>query len=142
LLLSHLHYLDLMRPTMFLLLLGIACPAQTWRLESGSVECRLRQGNGGILIDYFGPAGGAPWQDARRLDIAGTLEGRALRPGDLTLASASAPDARSLQLVYRGTRSSHEIEARYAAMGDTGVNPRRLTLANTGAAPIRGNIGS
>jgi alpha-galactosidase len=131
-----------MRPTLFLLLLGIACPAQTWRLESGSVEYRLRQDNGGILIDYFGPLGGAPWKDVRRLDIAGTLEGRALRPGDLTLASASAPDARSLQLVYRATRASLEIEARYAAMGDTGVITRRLTLANTGAAPIRVRVDS
>ncbi|MGD0000538.1 MAG: alpha-galactosidase [Bryobacteraceae bacterium] len=122
---------------MLLLLLGIACPAQTWRLESGSVEYRLRQDNGSILIDYFGPVGGAPWKDVRRLDIAGTLEGRALRPGDLILASASAPDARSLQLVYRVTRASLEIEARYAAMGDTGVITRRLTLANTGTAPIR-----
>src|ERR1035438_8629926 len=126
-----------MRPTLFLLLLGIACPAQTWRLESGSVEYRLRQDNRSILIDYFGPVGGAPWKDVRQLDIAGTLEGRALRPGDLTLASASAPDARSLQLVYRATRASLEIEARYVAMGDTGVITRRLTLANTGAAPIR-----
>ena len=39
--------------------------------------------------------------------------------------------------IYTGTRASLEIEARYAARGDTGVITRRLTLANTGTAPIR-----
>ena len=140
--LGHLQYADFMRLTMLLLMLGVACPAQTWRLESGGVEYRLRQDNGGILVDYFGPVGGAPWKAARGLDIAGALEGRVLRPGDLTLASVNAPDAKSLQLMYRVTRASLEIEARYAAMGDTGVITRRLTLANTGAAPIRVNISS
>ena len=83
---------------------GISFPAsvrqdsakRVWILETGAVQYRLRQTDGGVRLEYFGPKGAAEWRmgPPRRgepvpsMDISGSIEGQSAAPEDLELKSA------------------------------------------------------
>jgi len=135
---------------------GLAFPAevrsdssrQAWILKTGPVEYRLRQMDGAVRLEYFGPAGSAVWrmgpqrrgQPVPSQDISGTIGRQAATPEDLELKFAepgSAPDGvETLRLRYQHRRLPLEIEAVYSARGDTGVISRKLKLTNRGSAVL------
>lgn len=123
--------------------------SRTWTLTTGPVEYRLRQDKQGVMLDYFGPAGMPAWDPGRHdlfdtpgsfFEISGMAEGREIRPEELELVSHETttpkPGAPGLRLLYRHRRLPLEIEALYAAWGDTGVLTRRLALRNTGTQTL------
>jgi hypothetical protein len=129
------------------------CPAEVrsdfsrhaWILRTGPVEYRLRQVDGTVALEYFGPAGQAAWNMDRQeggpavppQDIAGTVDGQSSAAEDLELQSAepgsSGKGVETLRLKYRHRRLPLEIEAVYSVWGDTGVISRRLKLTNRAA---------
>ena len=135
---------------------GLAFPAQVradssgqaWILKTGPVEYRLRQRDGAVRLEYFGPAGLAAWRmgPQRRAhpvaseDISGTIEGQRAGAEDLELKLAepgSGPGGvETLRLRYRHRRLPLEIEAVYSAWGDTGVISRKLKLINRGSTVL------
>ncbi len=118
---------------------------KTWTLKTGPVEYRLRQLDGTVRLEYFGPSGAAVWRmgPQRRgepvpsQDISGTIEGQSAAPEDLELKSAesgSGPGGvETLRLRYQHRRLPLEIEATYSAWGDTGVISRKVKLTNRGS---------
>jgi alpha-galactosidase len=111
--------------------------ARLWTLRSGPVVYRLRQAAEAVRPEYFGPSGRPAWppsqaQPAPPYDIAGLVEGQEVRPEDLRLLSGNIR-GQELRLVFRHRRLPLEIDARYAARGETGVVARRLTVTNNGS---------
>ena len=97
--------------------------SQVWTLTSGGTEYRLRQKEGTVYLDYFGPAGGAAWkglprEEDPRYEIDGSVEGQGLSPENLTLLSQeiSHPQGsvEELHLVFKHRRLALEIEVRYS----------------------------
>lgn len=120
--------------------------ARTWTLRSGAVLYRLALEDGRLVLDYFGPASGLTEQDGaaaprRHPDLAGLAEGRSLAPPALRLiaqqARTAAPGVEEVRLTLKHVDLPLEVEARYAAWGDTGVITRDLKLFNRGSQPIR-----
>ena len=115
--------------------------SQVWTLTSGGTEYRLREKEGTVYLDYFGPAGGAAWkglprEEGSRYEIDGSVEGQGLSPENLTLLSQeiSHPQGsvEELHLVFKHRRLALEIEVRYSTWGATGVLTRQLTFTNRG----------
>jgi alpha-galactosidase len=131
---------------------GLSMPAEVrpdsskhaWILKTGLVEYRLRQVDGAVRPEYFGPSGSAAWRTDRQRnvaqDISGTIEGQPVAPEDLELKLAepgSAPNGvETLRLLYQHRRLSLQIEAVYSAWGDTGVISRKLKLTNLGSTVL------
>ena len=120
--------------------------SQTWTLRSARVEYALALKDGAVTLAYFGPAGSAPWKPASsrsaapRYDLAGRADGRSLASAAFELTGHEVHSLRTgvdeLLLRFRHRLLPLELEARYAAWGDTGVITRRLALANRGTQPI------
>jgi len=118
-------------------LASLKSPSRAWSLKSGSVEYRMRETEMGVDCSYFGLASGVPAELPLeyRPDLRGRVEGRDLFPGDFRAVSVktlTAGPSRELHLVLRHRLLPLEINARYAAWGDTGVITRRITLLNRG----------
>jgi len=126
--------------------------SRRWTLMSGGVEYRLRQQDGAVYLEYFGPAGqpaGKPSPEtsvpadslAGRYDTAGQVEGQGLLPEDLGLTSYDVSQPRTgvdeLRLVFKHRRLALEMAARYTTWGETGVITRQLSLVNHGDRPLR-----
>ncbi len=119
--------------------------ARRWTLTSGSVIYRIAERDSALVLDYFGPASratgwGKTMSSAPRYDLAGVADGTPLAPA-LHLVSqrtgAAAPGAVELLLTLRHAELPLEVQARYAAWGETGVFTREITLVNRGRKPIR-----
>ena len=115
--------------------------AKTWSLGSGSIECRLRQQNDTVYIEYLGPTGGRdwavpgfPWKGA--YETAGRVEGQDLGPDDLVLVDSQISSLGSgvdqLRLAFRHRRLPLDLEVRYATEGETGVFVRHVQATNRG----------
>ena len=119
------------------LLGAIETPKQTWSLVSGPVVYRLRQTDLGVDCAYFGPADGAAKKSLDyRPDMEGRIEGRRLRAQDLRLAaveSGTTNGVQQLRFTFQHQLLPLEIQARYAAWGDSGVITRQLGLFNRGS---------
>jgi len=127
--------------------------SRRWTLESGSVEYRLRQQNGAVLLEYFGPSGQPAWGETpkgpfesgyeprRDHDISGQVEGQQLSPDDLELVSHAVERPRAgveeLKMVFKHRRLPLEITVLYTTWGDTGVFTQQLVLLNQGDRPLR-----
>ncbi len=125
---------------------------RTWNLSTGAVEYRLREVDGTVSLDYFGPTGQTPWKPppgvygpplrvGPRYDIAGQVKGQGLLPEDLQLVSHEIrqPQAgvKELRMVSKHRRLPLEIEVVYATWGETGVITRQVTLANGGGRALQ-----
>jgi hypothetical protein len=115
--------------------------AKTWSLGSGSIECRLRQQNDTVYLEYLGPAGGRgwpvpgfPWKGAS--ETAGRIEGQDLGPDDLVLVEGQISYLGSgvdqLRLTFHHRRLPLDLEVRYATEGETGVFVRQVQATNRG----------
>ena len=124
-----------------------AAAERAWALESGGVVYRLAVARDGrFVLTYFGPAGGAAWDTATATrsdelaDFADRVPGAASDTGPafrLVADTASAgPGGRELRFTFRHRRLPIDVEARYAAWGETGVFTRQLTVRNRGAGPL------
>jgi alpha-galactosidase len=127
--------------------------SQRWTLKSGSVEYRLRQQNGVVLLEYFGPSGQPGWGQTPKgpftagleprhdHDISGQVEGQQLSPDDLELVSHAVEPLRAgveeLKMVFKHRRLPLQITVLYDTWGDTGVFTRQLVLLNQGDRPLR-----
>src|SRR5271157_719715 len=127
--------------------------SRRWTLKSGSVEYRLRQQDGVVLLEYFGPSGQPSWgetpkgpftagyQPRHNHDISGLVEGQQLDPDDLELISQATkrprPGVEELEMVFKHRRLPLEITVLYDTWGDTGVFTRQLVLRNQGEGPLR-----
>src|SRR3974377_2165920 len=123
---------------------GLLFGVDTWTLKTGPVEYRLRQEEGAVRLEYFGPAGLAPWKMGQQRrggplpseDLSGIVEGLSTGPEDLELKFAergSGPGkVETLRMRYQHRHLPLEIEAVYSAWGDTGVISRKLKLTNRG----------
>lgn len=121
---------------------------EAWTLKTGSIEYRLRQQDGAVRLEYFGPARLAPWRMGQQRrggplpsgDFSGTVEGLSASPENLELKFAepgSGPGGVStLRMRYQHRNLPLEIEALYTAWGDTGVISRKLKLTNHGTAVL------
>ena len=139
-----------MKPRILSLAAAVAAllGAQTWTLKSGPVEYRLRQDGKAVRLEYFGPSGLANWRmvPQRRgvpppsQDFLGSVEGQPVTPDDLELVSHESkpvkPGVQGVRMTYRHARLPLEIEASYAAWGDTGVITRALKLTNRGTQTL------
>jgi alpha-galactosidase len=117
---------------------------KAWTLRTGMVEYKLRQEGEAVRLEYFGPSGMGPWRmsSQRRAaplpgyDISGVVSGQLAGPEDLVLVSADKASDKAgvetLSMTFRHRRLPLEIQALYAAWGDTGVISRRLKLTNRG----------
>jgi alpha-galactosidase len=119
--------------------------ARRWTLTSGSVVYRLAERDDVLVLDYFGPTSRATeWGKTRssapRYDVAAVADGKPLAPA-LHLVSQQtrtvAPGVAELRLTLRHAELPLEVQARYAAWGETGVFTREITLVNRGRKPIR-----
>jgi alpha-galactosidase len=129
-----------------------AC-SRRWTLKSGTIEYRLRQQNGAVLLEYFGPSGQPAWgqtpkgpfesgyEPRRDHDISGQVEGQQLSPDDLELVSHAVERPRAgveeLKMVFKHRRLPLEITVLYDTGGDTGVFTRQLVLRNQGDRPLQ-----
>jgi alpha-galactosidase len=127
--------------------------SRRWTLKSGSVEYRLRQQNGAVLLEYFGPSGQPAWGETpkgpfesgyeprRDHDISGQVEGQQLSPDDLELVSHAVERPRAgveeLKMVFKHRRLPLEITVLYTTWGDTGVFTGQLVLRNQGDRPLQ-----
>jgi alpha-galactosidase len=118
--------------------------AREWTLASGGVTYRLKARQGRVLLDYFGP--GEPtarWDSAGARYPSEEFDGFMERPGVATPAmrlvraeTLSTPATRELRLTMRHAALPLEVEARYAAWGETGVFTRRLVVRNRADRPF------
>ncbi len=118
--------------------------SDSWNLVSGNVEYVLREQNGIVSFQYFGPSGyngqiaTTPAQDisAAGFDINGQADGEEISPSDLRLVSqrisSVKPGVDRLELIFEHRRLPLRIHASYTAWGATGVITRDLVLDNTG----------
>jgi alpha-galactosidase len=117
-----------MRIVLILLGSAVLATGQTWTLQSGPVEYRLRQDAGVVRLDYFGPSGGSAWPKADRADLEDAA--------GFELLSSRQPAADSLTLLYGHHHMPLQLEAVYTARGDTGTFTRRIRVTNSSAEPV------
>ncbi|HVG38283.1 MAG TPA: glycoside hydrolase family 36 N-terminal domain-containing protein, partial [Pyrinomonadaceae bacterium] len=122
-------------------------PPRAWTLRSGGVVYRLALSDEQLKLEYFGPSGDGETagRDSNssppRDDFSGLAEGSSLAPESLRLV---AQETRSLpkgvntvRLTLRHKELPLDVEALYAAWGETGVLSRELKLINRGATSLR-----